>query len=83
MSDIGHNSGFAKQHLVSVVERIERIAEEKRALEDDIKEVFSEAKGLGFDTKTIRKVLALRKLDPAARKEQEALIELYMSALDG
>lgn len=81
MAGPGHNSGFAKEHLKSFVERVERLNEEKDALLADIREVFSEAKGQGFCTKTLRKVIALRKLDKSDRQEQAALLELYMSAL--
>jgi len=74
-------AGFAKDQLKSLVERIERLEEEKQALADDIKEVYAEAKGNGFDTKTLRSVVRLRKQDSAERQEQEALLELYMQAL--
>ncbi len=74
-------SGFAKEHLKSLVERIERLEEEKAALSADIREVYSEAKSQGFDTKIMRKVVTLRKLDTADRQEQDALLELYLSAL--
>ncbi len=74
-------SVFAKEVLRSLVERIERLEEEKKALASDIVEVYSEANGSGFDTKILRKVIALRKLDRTERQEQEAILELYMSAL--
>ncbi len=74
-------SGFAKEHLRSFVERIERLEEEKAALTADIREVYSEAKGQGFDTKIMRQVVRLRKLDKAEFQEQEAILDLYMSAL--
>ena len=74
-------SGFAKEHLRSFVERIERLEEEKKALADDIREVYSEAKGTGFDTKVMRQVIRLRKLESADRQEQEAMLDLYLSAL--
>lgn len=74
-------SGFAKQHLKSFIERIERLNEEREALSADIREVFSEAKGQGFDTKIMRKVIALRKLDSADRQEMEAMLDLYKGAL--
>ena len=74
-------SGFAKEHLKSFIERIERLEEEKAALAADIREVYSEAKGQGFDTKIMRKVVGLRKLDTADRQEQDAILDLYMSAL--
>ena len=74
-------SGFAKDHLRSFIERIERLEEEKAALTADIREVYSEAKGTGFDTKIMRQVLRIRKLDTADRQEQEAILDLYLSAL--
>jgi uncharacterized protein (UPF0335 family) len=74
-------SGFAKEHLRSFIERIERLEEEKGALADDIREVYSEAKGTGFDTKVIRQVIRLRKMESADRQEQEAMLDLYLSAL--
>ncbi|HTO41945.1 MAG TPA: DUF2312 domain-containing protein [Rhizomicrobium sp.] len=75
------NSGFAKDQLRSFIERIERLEEERAALSADIKEVYSEAKGTGFDTKAMRAVIRLRKLDTADRQEQEAILDLYLSAL--
>ncbi len=75
------STSFAKEQLRSLVERIERLEEEKSALADDIKEVYAEAKGNGFDTKTLRTVVRLRKQDMAERQEQEALLDLYMHAL--
>jgi uncharacterized protein (UPF0335 family) len=72
---------FAQDQLRSVVERIERLEEEKQAIADDIKEVYAEAKGNGFDTKILRTVVRLRKQDTAERQEQEALLDLYMHAL--
>ena len=74
-------SGFAKEHLRSFIERIERLEEEKKALADDIKEVFAEAKGTGFDTKIMHQVITLRKMESADRQEQEAMLDLYLSAL--
>ena len=74
-------AGFAKEHLRSFIERIERLEEEKKALTEDIREVYSEAKGQGFDTKIIRQVVRLRKLDRADRQEQEAILDLYLAAL--
>ncbi len=73
--------GIAAEHLQQIVMRIERLEEEKKGLADDIKEVFAEAKGQGFDVKILRKVLALRKMDKAALQEQDALLELYRDAL--
>ena len=74
---------IAKDQLKAFVERIERLEEEKRALAEDIKEVFAEAKGEGFDTKILRKVIRLRKQDTAKRQEEEALVDLYISAIGG
>jgi len=71
----------AADRLRSFVERIERLEEEKAALAADIREVYSEAKGAGFDIKTLRQVVRLRKLDQADRREQEELLTVYMSAL--
>lgn len=82
MTVLGSNSGFAAKQLITIVERIERLNEEKDALGADIREVFSEAKTNGFDTKILRRVIALRKMDTAARQEMEAVLELYMAALD-
>jgi len=71
----------AADRLRSFVERIERLEDEKAALAADIREVYSEAKGAGFDIKTLRQVIQLRKLDQADRREQEQLLTVYMSAL--
>ncbi len=73
--------GIAGEQLRSIVERIERLEEEKKALADDIKEVYAEAKANGFDTKVLRVVIRLRKQDSAERAEQEALLDLYLHAL--
>lgn len=78
MAEVG---GLAADRLRSIVQRIERLEEEKKALAADIREVFAEAKSAGFDTKILRQVLKLRKLDRAERQEQEALVELYQQAL--
>jgi len=77
----GSKAGFAVEHLRSFVERVERLEEEKKALADDIKEVYAEAKGEGFDTKIMRQCVSLRKLDKADFQEREAILDLYMSAL--
>jgi uncharacterized protein (UPF0335 family) len=74
--------GIAAQRLRSFIERIERLEEEKAALAADIREVYAEAKGDGFDVKTMRQIVRLRKLDSADRAEQEALLDLYKAALD-
>ena len=72
---------FAEGQLKSLVERIERLEEEKRALSGDLKEVYAEAKGHGFDTKILRKVVALRRKDAVEREEEDTMVTLYMSAL--
>ncbi len=74
-------TSFAKGQLRSLVERIERLEEEKRALAGDIKEVYGEAKANGFDTKILRKVLIIRRKDRAERDEEQALLDLYLGAL--
>jgi uncharacterized protein (UPF0335 family) len=68
-------------HLRAFIERIERLNEEKKALSEDIKEVFAEAKGNGFDPKIIRKIVSIRGQDPEKRVEEETILELYMAAL--
>ena len=72
---------FAVGQLRSLIERVERLEEEKAALTLDIREVFAEAKGEGFDVKTLRQVIKIRKMEKADRQEQEALLDLYLSAL--
>ena len=73
----------AQGKLKSLIERIERLEEDKAAVANDLKEVYAEAKGEGFDTKIVRKVVRLRKQDKAKRQEEEALIDLYISAIGG
>ncbi|MBZ8135336.1 DUF2312 domain-containing protein [Afifella sp. IM 167] len=73
--------GVAAGQLRAFIERIERLEEEKKALSEDIRDVYAEAKGTGFDTKVMRQVIRLRKQDSAERQEQEALLDLYMHAL--
>ncbi len=68
-------------HLRAFIERIERLEEEKRAIADDIKEVYAEAKGTGYDVKIMRKIISLRRQDRDKRKEEEEILELYLSAL--
>ena len=72
---------FAKDQLKALVERIERLEEEKKAISDDIRDVYGEAKGNGFDVKALRTVVRLRKQDINERKEQEAILETYLHAL--
>ncbi len=72
---------FAKDHLKAFVERIERLEEEKKTIADDIRDVYAEAKGNGFDTKALRTIVRMRKQDADERKEQEAILETYLNAL--
>lgn len=78
MSDTG---GIARDQLQAFVDRIERLEEEKKSISDDIKDVYAEAKGTGFDTAALRRVIALRKLDKDERMEQEAILDTYLHAL--
>ena len=79
MSDA--SGSVAADHLKQIIERIERLEEEKSEVAEQVKEVYAEAKGHGFDTKTLRKVVALRKKDPSERSEEEAMLDLYLAAL--
>ncbi|MFP6712283.1 MAG: DUF2312 domain-containing protein [Rhodospirillales bacterium] len=79
MVDVG---GIASERLKTIIERVERLEEEKAALAEDIREVYSEAKAAGFDVKILRMVIRLRKLDGADRREQDELLDLYKRALD-
>ena len=72
---------FAKDQLKAFVERVERLEEEKRAIADDIRDVYGEAKVNGFDIKALRTVVRLRKQDVNERREQEAILETYLQAL--
>jgi uncharacterized protein (UPF0335 family) len=74
-------TSFAKGQLKSLVERIEKLEEEKKAIAGDIKEIYAEAKAHGFDTKVLRKVIGLRKKDLHEREEEEAILDLYLHAL--
>jgi uncharacterized protein (UPF0335 family) len=71
----------AQGRLRTIIERIERLEEDKAAVMADMKEVFAEAKGEGYDVKTLRKVLRISKMDQATRQEEEAILDLYLSAL--
>ena len=75
--------GIAANQLRSLIERIERLEEEKKTLMDDIREVYAEAKTNGFDPKIMRQVVRIRKMERAERQEQEALLDLYLGALEG
>jgi uncharacterized protein (UPF0335 family) len=82
-SSIDILNSTAQGRLKAIVERIERLEEDKAAISGDLKEVYLEAKGEGFDVKILRKVVRLRKQDKAKRQEEEALLDLYMSAIGG
>lgn len=82
MSDITSDTqAVAAGQLRSFIERIERLEEEKKTLSDDIKDVYAELKGNGFDTKAVRAIIRLRKQEEHERQEEEAMIELYKNAL--
>jgi len=82
-SSLDTTNATAQGKLKSLIERIERLEEDKAAVANDLKEVYAEAKGEGFDVKIVRKVVRLRKQDSAKRQEEEALIDLYLSAIGG
>lgn len=73
--------GIAAAQLRSIIERVERLEEEKKGLADDIRDIMAEAKGQGFDIKIIRQIIKLRKMDGSDRQEQETLLDLYKAAL--
>ena len=72
---------FAKDQLKAFVERIERLEEEKKTIADDIRDVYAEAKGTGFDTKALRTIVRMRKLDTDERREQQEVLDTYLHAL--
>ena len=76
-----HATRFAKDQLKAFIERIERLEEEKKAIADDIRDVYAEAKANGYDAKAMRTIVRLRKQEPDERKEQETILETYMHAL--
>lgn len=80
-NNVGHNSGVSADRLRSFVKRIEKLEEDKSAIGEDLKEVYSEIKGTGFDAKIVRQIVRLRKIELEKRREQEELLDLYMSAL--
>lgn len=92
MSDIGHNSGEAADEktpkngnaddrLRLLIERVERLEEEKKGIADDIKDVYAEAKAVGYDTKAMRQIIRLRKMKPDDRREQQMILNTYCMAL--
>lgn len=80
MTEIGHNQ-IAKDQIRSIIERIERMEEEKKVISDDIRDVYAESKGNGYDVKALRTIVRMRKQDPNDRQEQETILETYMHAL--
>lgn len=80
MTEIGHNS-IAKDQLKSIIERVERLEEDKAAIGSDIKDVYAEAKGNGYDVKALRAIVRYRKEDAQDRAEREAIFETYLAAL--
>ena len=78
MTDV---TGVSGERLRSFIERIERLEEEKKALSDDIREIYSEAKGTGFDIKVLRQIIKLRKMDASDRNEMEEVLDVYKRAL--
>jgi uncharacterized protein (UPF0335 family) len=85
---IGHNTQteapatrFAKDQLKSIIERIERLEEEKKTISDDIRDIYAEAKGNGYEVKALRTIVRMRKQDSDERRQQEAVLEAYMQAL--
>jgi len=80
MTDVGHNS-VSKDQLRSIIERIEHEEEAKKVITDDIKDIYSEAKGNGYDVKALRTIVRMRKQDAGERAEQDAILETYMNAL--
>lgn len=78
---IGHNTSFAKDQLKAIIERIERLEEEKKSIGDDIRDIYAEAKGNGYEVKALRAVIRMRKQDADERQEYESILETYMHAL--
>lgn len=78
---MARKGGITVEHLKSFVQRIERLEEEKAATAGDIREVYAEAKGSGYDPKVLRQVIRLRRMDKSDRQEQDALLDLYLNAL--
>jgi uncharacterized protein (UPF0335 family) len=81
IEDVTGSNMVNGSHLRAFIERIEKLDEERRAIADDIKDIYLELKGVGFDPKIVRKIVSMRKKDKAKREEEEALIDLYLAAL--
>lgn len=80
-AEIGDNSNASDDRLRLLIERVERLEEEKKGIADDIRDVYAEAKGVGYDAKIMRQVVRIRKMNDDDRREQEVILELYMAAL--
>jgi uncharacterized protein (UPF0335 family) len=78
---VGHNSEISGNRLKSFIERVERLEEEKKAIAEDVRDIYAEAKGTGFDPKIVRKIVSLRKTNLEKRREEADLLALYMSAI--
>lgn len=78
MSDLGN---LSKEQLKAIIERIERLEEEKKTISDDVRDIYAEAKGNGYDVKALRTIVRMRKQDADDRREQETILETYMHAL--
>ena len=81
MADEGHNSEAADDRLKLLIERVERLNEAKKGIADDIKDVFAEAKAVGYDTRIMREIIRLRKMKPDDLREFEAVLDIYKTAL--
>jgi uncharacterized protein (UPF0335 family) len=81
MSDTGHNSEATDDRLRLLIYRVERLEEEKKGLADDIRDVYAEAKAVGYDTKIMRQIVKLRRMKPDDRREMEAVLDTYKAAL--
>lgn len=81
MSNETHTGGIAADRLRSIIERVERLEEERKALGADIRDIFTEAKSAGFDVKVVKQIIKLRKQEPAEVEEQETLLDIYRKAL--
>jgi len=81
MPEDAATGGIAADRLQSIIERVERLEEERKSLADDVKDIFSEAKSAGFDVKIIKQIIKLRKQEPAEIEEQETLLDIYKRAL--
>lgn len=81
MTQAGHNSEASDDRLRLLIERIERLEEEKKGIADDIKDVYAEAKAVGYDAKIMRQIVRLRKMQPDDRREMQAILDTYLAAL--